>query len=124
MKFTSHKDQVLVIDAAGTMSFPSEDDLVLYVLEKIPLELLLRGVQLRTPAFVGHEQAVDKLKEIVNGVTAASVAAVLTAPPPILPPTYADYLDALRYSILAYPQKNADFGVLKAIMPRLIPQPP
>ena len=119
-KFVRHEDQIFVVLPGGTVSFSNEDELSKYVLEHLPLEVLLSSLQCRTAEFVGHKKATDRLKEIVDGVTAAGVVEMLTAtpPPPMKDDLLNDPLDALRYCTLTQYSKyissdKNDFGVVK-----------
>ncbi len=108
MKFFAHGENVLVVNRSGTLSFPSEVELIQYMLKTVTLEVLLLGVQRRTDEFVGHKKSTAKLKEIVDGITAASVAEALTALPLVhFPqPPHDDRSSALKFNIL-----QSDFKV-------------
>lgn len=119
MKFVPHKDPVLLVVKAGTLAFSCEDELVDHMLKTVPLEALLLEVQNRTSQFVGHKKALDRLKELVDGIIAANVADALTASPPLIfskSNMYCDdRLDKVKFLASRFADvkvRNDNFGLL------------
>lgn len=102
--------QVVVISRNTAFAFDSEAELTQTLLGEAPLQTLLIAVRNRAPEFVDHSLAMNELRELLEFVTAQSVAAKLTTEPQPLQTAMSknDRIDALRYSFSAWPIKAPD----------------